>query len=158
MSLLTLDSVKAWTALLPADFAAEVGEPDVEVGPFLKGIANALPALKDSTEIRDFIANNQDAFIGIGRAGRIRFLAWCRGQGHPDYRVFMEAITEGEASGDGSKGTTKVAPYFKQDIEAIAAVMGRRQAREMVDGYTLEVIAGASYEAISVLDMRGGAL
>lgn len=156
MSLMTLDQIKAWAALLPQDFAAEIGEPEGSATEDLARISSALGDLKDSSAVKEFVEANQDAFIGIGRAGRIRFLAWYRGQGHADSARFIEALTEGD--GEGGKGSSKVAPFFKSDMEAIAAALGRRMARGMVDTYTLDVITGASYEAAATMDMRGGGL
>lgn len=156
MSLMTLDQIKAWAALLPPDFAAEIGEPEGDSAEHLSAISSALPSLKDSQSVLDFVAGNEDAFVGIGRAGRIRFLAWYRSQGHADSAIAIDTLTEGE--GEGGKGTSKVAPYFKSDMEAVAAALGRRMARGMVDTYTLDVIAGASYEAVAAMDMRGGGL
>jgi hypothetical protein len=156
MSLLTLEKLKSWSALLPPEFAAEVGDPDPESAPHLAAISEALPGLKDSDSVTAFVAANEDAFIGIGRAGRIRFLAWCRGVGHADGGALIERLTEGD--GDEGKGTGKVAPYFKSDLEAIAAALGKRMARGMVDAFTLDVIAGASYDVVGALDMRGGGL
>ena len=156
MSLMTLDHIKAWAAMLPPDFAAEIGAPPGESGDYLSAISSALPSLKDSRSVLAFVAGNEDAFVGIGRAGRIRFLAWYRSQGHADSAMAIESLTESE--GDGGSGTSKVAPYFKSDMEAIAAALGRRMARGMVDTYTLDVIAGASYEAVAAMEMRGGGL
>jgi hypothetical protein len=156
MSLLTLEKLKAWSDLLPPDFAAEIGEPDPAGSAHLAAISAALPALKDSSSVTSFVAENQDAFIGIGRAGRIRFLAWSRSLGHVESSALIASLSEGD--GDEGKGTTKVAPFFKSDLEALAAALGRRMARGMVDTYTLDVIAGASYEAVAAMDMRGGGL
>jgi hypothetical protein len=158
MSLLTLEELKAWSDLLPPDFAAEIGEPDSGSAAHLAAISAALPALKDSASVVSFAADNQDAFIGIGRAGRIRFLAALSGSlGRADSAAAIARLAEG-GDGDEGKGTTKVAPYFKSDLEALAAALGRRMARGMVDTYTLDVIAGASYEAVAAMDMRGGGL
>lgn len=156
MSLLTLEKLKAWSELLPPDFASEIGGPDAGSAPHLAAISAALPSLKDSSDILAFVADNEDAFVGIGRAGRIRFLAWCRSLGGADSSLLIERLADGE--GDEGRGTTKIAPYFKSDLEALAAALGRRMARGMVDTYTLDVIAGASYEAVAAMDMRGGGL
>jgi hypothetical protein len=156
MSLLTLDKLKAWVALLPPDFAAEIGEPEAASEADLARLSEELGLIKDSQGVIDFVAANQEAFIGIGRAGRIRFLAWYRSQGHADCSQVIDRLSEGE--GEGGNGTSKVAPYFKSDLEAIAAALGRRMARGMVDTYTLDVIAGASYEAVAAMEMRGGGL
>lgn len=159
MSVLTLEDIKAWTDLLPADFANAVGEPAPTAAEDYAAIAAALPRLKDSVKILEFVAANDEKFISIGTAGRIRFLGWYRGLNKTEeYRDFMESITEGEEGEDGGRGTTKVAPYFKQDVEALAAVLGRRMAAEIVDGYALDVIKGAAYEATGDLEMRGGRL
>ncbi|WP_327211046.1 hypothetical protein [Rhizobium leguminosarum] len=157
MSVLTLEDIKAWTDLLPADFANAVGEPAATAEADYAAISDALPRLKDSIKILEFVAANDDKFISIGTAGRIRFLGWYRGLNKmDDYQDFMESITEGEEGENGGRGTTKVAPYFKQDVEAIAAVIGRRMAVEIVDGYALDVIKGAGYEVTGELEMRGG--
>ncbi len=156
MSLLTLEKLKAWSDLLPPDFAAEIGEPEAGSASHLAAISAALPSLKDSSSVVAFVADNEDAFIGIGRAGRIRFLAWSRSLGHADSSSLIASLSDGD--GDEGKGTTKIAPFFKSDLEALAAALGRRMARGMVDTYTLDVIAGASYEAVAAMDMRGGGL
>lgn len=159
MGVLTLEDIKAWTELLPADFANAVGEPAPAAEADYAAISDALPTLKDSVKILEFVAANDEKFISIGTAGRIRFLGWYRGLNKmAEYADFMTSITEGEGGEDGGRGTTKVAPYFKQDVEAIAAVVGRRMAAEIVDGYALDVIKGAAYEVTGEMEMRGGML
>jgi hypothetical protein len=156
MSLSTLEQLKAWADLLPADYAAEIGDPDPSAAPHLAVISAALPALKDSDSVLAFVSSNEDAFIGVGRAGRVRFLAWYMSLGLPERSAVMDRFSEGEE--EGGRGTTKVAPYFKSDMEAIAATLGRRVAHGMVDTYTLEMITGASREAVEVIELRGGKL
>lgn len=155
MSQMDIESLKAWAALLPTDFASAVGTPDPSSSAHLSFVGQRLQTLSTSEQVLKFVEAHPDAFIGMGRPGRIRFLAWFQGKGHEDSPVVIDRITEGD--GDAGSGAGKVAPYFKQDLEAIATVLGKRMAREMVDSYTLEVIAGASLEAAS-LDMRGGGL
>lgn len=156
MSLLTLDQLKAWADLLPADYAAQIGDPDPAAATHLAMISAALPTLKDSDSVLSFVLSNEDAFIGAGRAGRIRFLAWYMDLGLPERAVLIDRLTEGDE--EGGRGSGKVAPYFKSDMEAIAATLGRRVAHGMVDTYTLEMITGASREAVEVIELRGGKL
>ena len=155
MSQMDIERLGAWAALLPADFAAAVGTPDPSAASHLSFVGRHLDGLETAKQVVDFVSANPETFIGMGRPGRIRFLSWYQGRGHEDSPLVIDRITEGD--GEAGSGSSKVAPYFKQDLEAIAAVLGKRMAREMVDSYTLEVIAGASLEAAS-LDMRGGGL
>lgn len=158
MEALTYEAMEAWYGLLPDDVASCMEKPGREGQAEADAIAAALPGVGNGADLVSYVARNQDSFIAIGRARRIRILAWLAAGDYPDKVEALQALSGEEGSGEGgsSAGTEKVAPYFKEDIRALVAALGPRAARGIVDAATLAAVAGAGYEVAGELEMRSG--
>lgn len=151
------DSISKWTSLLPDDLKdAIASEPDgdevaaerVSLG--LKGM-DELSGDARVERILDFVLAEQDAFVDMGRARRVRFLAWISRQPHSMPPKPMTLLLESGSEDDGDDETgrgrmEKVAPVFMQDLKAIMAALGPRVARGIVDSETLAVVTAAGYD------------
>jgi len=158
MADLRKDTMEAWFERLPDDVRSAL--PDGTAGAEAAGLAvtEGLKGLKTPEEILSYVAVNQDSFMDMGRARRVRFLAWLAKRTYPEKIGVLDVLTD--EGGDGGQGVMgKVAPVFLEDIRAIVEALGPRAARGIVDADTIAAVAGAGYELASELEMRqGGAL
>jgi len=158
MADLRKETIDAWFGRLPADVRSAM--PDGTAGEDPAGLAatEGLKGLSTPEDILTYVAGNQDLFLGMGRARRVRFLAWLTKRTYPEKIGVLEVLTDGgEDGGQGVMG--KVAPVFLEDIRAIVEALGPRAARGIVDADTIAAVAGAGYELASEMDMRqGGAI
>jgi len=158
MQALARDSMEAWFGLLPDDVASCMEKPGQDGQAEADAIAAGLLSVGSGSDLVTYVAGNQDSFIAIGRARRIRILAWLAAGQYPDKVAALQALSGEEGAGEGGSaaGTDKVAPYFKEDIRALVEALGPRAARGIVDAATLAAVAGAGYEVAGELDMRSG--
>jgi hypothetical protein len=166
MDFLRHDRLVKWRAAQPRDIASVTGDPQKTDPAFVELVAKRLPALTSATAVLDFAGENADGFIALGRAGRLRFLAWVLSQSYSDIDDFKKDLVtdrapgddDGEAGsdgGDGRDGRDKIAPFFYSDILAFAEALGPRIASQIVDEQTLNAVAGASMEVASEFEMKG---
>ena len=158
MQALAKDSMEAWFGLLPDDVASCMEKPGPEGQAEADAIAAALPGLGNGAELVGYVSSNPQPFIEIGRARRIRILAWLAAGDYPDKAAALQALAGEDGSGEGGSaaGTEKVAPYFKEDIRAFVEALGPRAARGIVDAATLAAVTGAGFEVAGELEMRSG--
>jgi len=161
MTKLDKDSMSVWYGLLPADVAScieisELGEGESEA----TAIVGAIKGFKNGEDVVGFVAQNPERFLTIGRARRLRFLAWLMAGNYPDKGMALQALANPDDEEQGSEGAAggvgKVAPYFKEDILALVEALGPRAARRIVDVGTLAAVTGAAYEVAGELEMRSG--
>nr|WP_250807998.1 hypothetical protein [Neorhizobium tomejilense] len=152
-----------WRAAQPDYIASVTGEPPSADPAFVELVAKRLPTLTTAAAALDFAGENADGFIALGRAGRLRFLAWVLSRQYSDIEDFKNDLVtdrlpgedeagEGTVSGDGRD---KIAPFFYSDILALAEALGPRIANQIVDAQTLDAVAGASLEVASEFEMKG---
>lgn len=157
MADLRKDSIEAWFGCLPDDVRSALPDGtdgDVEAA---MAVTEGLKGLSSPEDILSFVAFNQDSFLSMGRARRVRFLAWLAKRTYPEKIGVIDVLTDENGDGQGVMG--KVAPVFLEDIRAIVEALGPRAAKGIVDADTIAVIAGAGYELKSEMDMRqGGAI
>lgn len=150
------DSMEAWFGLLPEDVASCMERPGEEGQAEAEKVEAALRSITNSSALVEFISGNEDAFISMGRARRIRFLAWLAAGDYPDKVKAIMHLSDTESTGDGAGGAGKIAPYFKEDIRALVEALGPRKSRAIVDAATLAVITGAGLDVAGELEMRSG--
>jgi len=148
------NAVQSWLRLLPDDLRSVLGE----VTPDQDGNAAALVGdFGDDPAPDDVLAaveKHQDSILSLGRARRVRFLAWFARRTYPHSTGAFEILTDEDGGEDGVLG--KAGPVFAEDIRAIVAVLGIRAARQIADVETIEMIAGAGFEVTSEMEMRQG--
>jgi hypothetical protein len=163
MDFLSKDRLVKWRSVQPRDVAAVTEDPVSVDQNFVELVAKRLPTLKTAEAALDFAGEQADGFIKIGRAGRLRFLAWVKAKNYGDIGAFMGALVTDKLPGDeddggaveGGDGRDKIAPFFYSDILAFAEALGPRIAAQIVDAQTLEAVAGASLEVASEFEMKG---
>lgn len=158
MAKLDKDSMSAWFGLLPPDVASCMEISELSQGESeARSIAMALPGFKNGGELLGYVSEFPDSFKSIGRARRLRLLAWLVAGKYPDKAKAMQALAETDEGSEGSGGGVgKIAPYFKADIRALVEAVAPRAARRIVDGATLAAVTGAAYEVAGELEMRSG--
>lgn len=163
MDFLSKDRLVKWRAVQPKDVAAVTEDP-VSVDPaFVELVSKRLPTLKTAAAALEFVGERAEDFKNLGRAGRLRFLAWVLAQKYSDIGVFMVALVSDTLPGEeeeggavaGGDGRDKIAPFFYSDILAFAEALGPRIAAQIVDAQTLDAVAGASQEVASEFEMKG---
>jgi hypothetical protein len=159
MDFLRKERLEKWRSILPTDVGSAIEAPSSTDPVFVELVAKAIPGFKSATEVMGFVEQNAEAFTTLGRAGRLRFLAWVRARNYNDFDNFMSALTtanevEGDASGTGG-GIERVAPFFYSDLLALAEALGPRIAAGLVDAETLDVVAGASLEVATDYELKG---
>jgi hypothetical protein len=163
MDFLSKDRLVKWRKVQPRDVAAVTEDPASVDQVFVELVAKRLPTLKTAEAVLDFAGERAEDFKNLGRAGRLRFLAWVRAQKYSDEGVFMAALVSDRLPGDedegggvaGGDGRDKIAPFFYSDILAFAEALGPRIAAQIVDAQTLDAVAGASLEVASEFEMKG---
>lgn len=158
MTALEAEAIGAWLDRLPPDVRSAFPRGSEDVDPAAAArVAAGLAAAGGIESILSLVESIQDSFVSLGRAGRVRFLAWFASLTYPDraeaFRVLLDEGSEGDSGGFG-----KIAPVFLEDVRALMAALGPRAARGIVDGETLGAVAGAGFEVASDMDMpQGGA-
>jgi len=156
MDWLKKETLAAWHGLLPQDVASFMEKPSDEGQDAADRIATGIGTLKDGKAVINFVKENGDSFIEMGRTRRVRFLAWLAARDYPDKKEVLSAISDGEGGGKGAGEAGVAAPYFLEDIRALVEALGPRAARLIVDAETLAAVKGAGYEVTSELEMRSG--
>ncbi|TLX16901.1 hypothetical protein [Rhizobium sp. MHM7A] len=160
MQLLSKEALEAWRATLPDDVLTCIETIDDSGQEAADFISKFLPDLKNSDDFSGLVSANREKFMEMGRARRIRFLAWCAAKFHSDKDErlrLISKITETGSSEEGSgSGNQSVGILFLEDIKAFAAAMGPRAAALIVDENTLSTVAGVGLEMASDMELRGG--
>lgn len=164
MDFLRKERLEKWRAAQPADVAAATQDPVSSDPAFAALVASRLPTFTSASAVTQFVSAHPEEFIALGRAGRLRFLAWVFAKKYPDINDFTfqliseKEVEEGEG-GEGSageQGLDRVTPYFYSDLLAFAEAIGPRVAALIVDSNTLDAVAGAGLEMTSEFEMKGG--
>ncbi|MDW9478766.1 hypothetical protein GOB57_08615 [Sinorhizobium meliloti] len=163
MDFLSKDRLVKWRSVQPKDVAAVTEDPASVDPAFVELVANRLPTLKTADAVLNFVGERAEEFRNLGRAGRLRFVAWVLAQKYSDESRFLNALVcetmpGEEEDGDavaGGDGRDKIAPFFYSDILAFAEALGPRIAAQIVDAQTLDAVAGASLEVASEFEMKG---
>lgn len=160
MQWLSKEALEAWRATLPDDVLTCVETIDDSGQDAADFIAKFLPDLKEVDDFIGMISANREKFMEMGRARRIRFLAWCTAKFHSDkderLRLISKITETGSSEEGSSSGSQNVGVLFLEDIKAFAEAMGPRAAALIVDENTLSTVAGVGLELASDMEMRGG--
>jgi hypothetical protein len=159
MANLSKTGIESWLDRLPDDVREVMADPiDAAADPAAIAFAAEIAAVEDLAKVLDLVENNLALFEGLGRARRIRFLAWFASRTYPEsldlFRVLVEGYDDEDSGGRGA--IEKVSMILAEDMRALAAALGPRAARQIVTGGTLEAVTGAGYEVTTELEMRQG--
>lgn len=164
--MLNAESLTAWSSRLPDDvlgaIAAEGMVPPggAEPGGLLLDLEGATPG-----QVPDIVRRHPEATQALGRAGRIRLMAWITTDPNPGTvlrrLVGDDAVAAAEAEGgeeSGEAGRDAVGILFLEDIRALAEhVVGPRVARRMLDGTSLGLATDAAQTLEGEMTLgRGG--
>lgn len=163
MDFLDRERLEKWRSVQPSDIAAVSEIPEKTDPAFVALVAEKAPTFKSAGEIIDFVGSSAESFIELGRAGRLRFLAWVLGRKFDDSKDFMIALMSGNIEDEGDKGSAdgsgegleRVAPFFFSDLLAFAEALGPRMAAQIVDSRTLDIVTMAGAEASNEFEMKG---
>ena len=165
MDILSSDKLKKWKSILPDDISSimEISSSNNEDFSIL--VTKEMPNFKSADNVLKFVSDNADEFEELGRAGRLRFLAWVGAQKFNDIKGFMVALNSGNNKEDGSEsgesegtsgeGVKGVTPFFHSDLIAFAEAIGPRVAAQIMDAQTLDMVTGASLEVANELEIKG---
>lgn len=160
MSWFTKEALVAWRNNIPDDIVVCIDDITDEGQAAADFIAKLLPNIKTSDDYVSVVRDNQEKFIEMGRARRLRFLAWCNARLYreKENRIKVNiALTEvGSGDEEGSAGNGGAGPYFLEDIKAFAEAIGPRAAAIIVDENTLKTIAGVGMQMENDRKMNGG--
>jgi hypothetical protein len=156
MADLSRAKIDSWLASLPDDVRSAIPEEDFDDGAAAEA-TRAMSGVSGAREVLVALEGAEDSFTQIGRAGRLRFLAWFAARPYSDAGA-MRIMTGGDddGSGDGAGVLGKVAPLFAADLRAFVEALGPRAARLAVDGETLAAVTGAGFDVASEMGMGGG--
>lgn len=146
MADLSAAAVRAWREKLPADLRAVVPDDLSGDEATLARIASKL-AEADAERVPGIVLEHGEMFAAMGRARRVRFLAWLAKRAYPESGIVISALIGKESDEQGSTGRQGggvVAPYFLEDLRAFAEALGPRVARRMVGGDAVGLIARAA--------------
>lgn len=146
--------------MLPEDVRSVVPDdasPDADglVDAISEDLAGAAPR-----RMAGIIRQHQDAIATLGRARRIRLLAWIANRSWPDAQSVVGQITDeggdasGESGGEGKSGPSKVASLFRADIKAYARICTARMVRSASDLKAIDAVRNGIKEYEVNMDMR----
>lgn len=161
MVMLSREALIKWRSVQPKDVASVTEDPAAVDPEFAETVERKLQELKSAGDVMAFVAEKAEAFKEIGRAGRLRFLAWVLAHKYSDIDDLMVALmSDGSEedsgdSGSSGEGLERVAPFFYSDLLAFAEALGPRIAAQIVDGETLDIVAGAANDVGTDYEMKG---
>jgi hypothetical protein len=140
------DKIRSWHERLPSDIRSVIPEDFGTNDEACNDVGFTLESIALSV-LPDFIHENSEVFAVMGRARRIRVLAWMANRAGANGSLLLNEIINEEGDGSGDFGTGKVAPLFREDLRALAEALGPRMARLQVSGGTLTAVLQAGYVA-----------
>jgi hypothetical protein len=150
MADLSKETMKRWRELLPADIQSAVPEDFTGDETAVYKLCETVRAT-DLRDMRKVVDAHASLIEGMGRARRIKFLAWLSHKSFP-YRVDIFAdVVSGE--GEGGNGRP-VSMLFIEDIKALNEAIAARLARDVVVEPNVEAIKMAAFEFQNVPEFR----
>lgn len=148
-------AMTAWLSKLPADIRSAVQEGDGQAAD--GGALSAVLSQSQPWQVPELVRSHADGVRGLGRARRIRVMAWMARATYPESagvfrRLTGEDLAEGEVGGDGDVGV-----LFLEDLKALAAALAPRMVRKMASEATLDAVLQAATTLESDMEYtRGG--
>ena len=161
--------VKAWQALLTGDLKAAIpNDADPAADAASAALAEDL-RIAAPRRMADLIGQHADLVVGFGRARRIRLLSWMVNRGWPDTQVARDLMdgdsdsdegsqSSGGAAGGSASGRARIAPIFREDYNALAAVMKSQIVRGARERGTIEALHAGIKEFAQSPDFPTGGM
>jgi len=150
--LLGATEMEAWHGRMPADVRAAIPED------FREGTEDyvALSARISAAKVEDahrIVASEADLFRRMGRARRLRFLAWAARRSTPDrpsaWARLFEKDAEGEDGGEGTaSGLNDIVDLFIDDIRCLKDPLAALVVARIGDGENVRIVARAAQDVI----------
>jgi hypothetical protein len=122
---LSSDHISKWRKLLPPNVLAVVGDDATPEGDVLLGGVIAEMEAAAPRRVLSVFDRHADAIVAMGRARRMRLMAWMDNRFMPDTNLARDLMRDfAEDDGDeGGGGRAKIAPLFRAEYEALLAVV-----------------------------------
>jgi hypothetical protein len=143
-------ATRAWVAALPDDvrdtLARSDRDPDEMSAP--RGFADAIASLgpDDAWRLPEIIREHPEAAKSLGRARRMRLVAWASSVTYPDSARLLQELTGEDDDGSeqaGSVGESGI--LFLEDIRAYAEALGARVARLLASATNIEAVMQSAF-------------
>jgi hypothetical protein len=154
------EKIAAWCSKLPDDLQVVIRDdgpelPDSAFEALVQDLATA-----GSRRIPEVLATHGELVARCGRARRVRMLAWAVNRAWPDSADIVKEITDAEAGEGGGEdgGRSKIAPFFRADMEALDTIAMSRVVRAMAGAGNVDAVAAGIREFEMSIDMQRGGM
>lgn len=150
--LLGIKEMEAWHGRMPPDVRAAIPE-DFREGTDDYGALSERITTAKVEDAHRIVASEADLFRRMGRARRLRFLAWAAKRSTPDRpsawaRLFEKDAGDGTAEGGEAGGVGDVVDLFVDDIRCLSGPLADRVIARISDGENVRIVASAAQEVI----------
>lgn len=150
MADLSAAATNAWLDKLPEPFRSDTPQATPEADGSIAAIVASIDP-SDPGKVLEVVAAHDDEFVQMGRARRLRFLAWLVNQPYPNRRMLSARLTgDGDVESDdggghqGGVNEGKSAPLFLADVKAIINSLGENFTKGLIGNIRLKQIQQAS--------------
>ena len=149
--LLGIKEMEAWHGDMPPDVRAAIPEDFREGADEYGALSERISGTKVEDAYR-IVASEADLFRRMGRARRLRFLAWAAKRSMPDrpsaWARLFEKDAQSEGGEAGGSGVGDVVDMFVDDIRCLSAPLATLVIARIADGENVRVVASAAQEVI----------
>lgn len=155
---LRVETTSAWRKQLPSDLLPFIPDDSSGDNEELIALQNDLSGA-GARHIPEIIRKYEDLLSRAGRSCRIRILSWAINRSWPDVAMVINRISkDDEAGGEagGGDGRSKVAPFFKADLEAMGLPAAAYLVRAAAARATVNAIGEGLMDFEQNFDLRTG--
>lgn len=150
--LLGTTEMEAWHGRMPPDVRAAIPE-DFRDGADDYGALSERIAAAKVEDAHRIVASEADLFRRMGRARRLRFLAWAAKRSTPDrpsaWARLFEKDSDGEGGGEGTAtGVDDIVDLFIDDIRCLKDPLAALVVVRIGDGENARIVARAAQDVI----------
>ena len=150
--LLGATEMEAWHGRMPPDVRAAIPE-DFRDGADEYGALSERIAAAKVEDAHRIVASEADLFRRMGRARRLRFLAWAAKRSTPDrpsaWARLFEKDSESEGGGEGTAtGVDDIVDLFIDDIRCLKDPLAALVVVRIGDGENVRIVARAAQDVI----------
>lgn len=144
--------MEAWHGRMPPDVRAAIPE-DFRDGADEYGALSERIAAAKVEDAHRIVASEADLFRRMGRARRLRFLAWAAKRSTPDrpsaWARLFEKDSESEGGGEGTAtGVDDIVDLFIDDIRCLKDPLAALVVVRIGDGENVRIVARAAQDVI----------
>lgn len=148
--LLGIKEMEAWHGDMPPDVRAAIPEDFREGADDYLALSDRISVAKVEDAYR-IVASEADLFRRMGRARRLRFLAWAAKRSTPDRPSAWARLFEkddGEDGEDGGSAVGDIVDMFVDDIRCLSGPLATLVIARISDGENVRIVASAAQEVI----------